>query len=237
MALREAREARARGETPESWAARALSSALGDRLGALGGKSDRSGDGVDVGDVGGGGGGDARAGRGTADADATFEARDRDASDDGRWDSGAVSARADEARDGERESDGAGAGVRVLRPETFESAVAGADAGGRWLVAACARSSPTCRALAPELAILALDSAFTSSQDGGAGFSVGWVDCSPESARGWCVERLGAKAVPRLIAVANGRERAYEGAFRGTNYMRDIRAFAESFASEREGEN
>lgn len=228
MALREAREARARGETPESWVARALERALGDRLGRVGGGIRASSDVHEV---------DARGDDAREGCAATFETRDGDASDDARWDSGAARERASEARGDARESDGAGAGVRVLRPEMFESALAETGARGRWLVAACARSSPTCRALAPELAILALDSAFTSSEDGGAGFNVGWVDCSPERARGWCVERLGASAVPRLVAIANGRERAYEGAFRGDGYVHDIRAFAESFASAREGES
>ena len=122
--------------------------------------------------------------------------------------------------------------TRAARETTDDAAEEG-DADDetrpRWLVVACTRQSPTCRYLAPILGILSHNSAFTSV--GGGGYAVGWVDCTPADVRPWCLQRLGATAVPRLVAFANGREKPYEGGFKG-DCTHEIRRFAQSFATE-----
>ncbi|CEF98643.1 Thioredoxin-like fold [Ostreococcus tauri] len=232
VAFREAREARARGEAPTRRLARWLDAAFGDRLPGVDGDVGTprvrtiatAAESIDFEGVG-----------ENFEGVGTFEASDRDAETDSsedaeRWDRGGENEHdAVESEEMALESDGAGEGMRLLAPETFEDVIVSGDRA-RWVVAACARSSPTCRALAPELAILAVDSAFTSDENDGASFGVAWVDCSPESARAWCRKRLGVKAVPRVLAIANGVERAYEGELRGANIIRNIRAFALAFA-------
>ena len=239
-AFREARRAREAGETPRGWEARlaerarrayedarATEETVEEESETPAGFESRSGrgeeeedswsrgDGWDAGD-----GGDARAREET-------EEKEEEGDDDAR-----------------AESDGAGIGLRVLYRDTFDEATRAArettddaaeegDAAGetrtRWLVVACTRQSPTCRYLAPILGILSHDSAFTSV--GGGGYAVGWVDCTPADVRPWCLERLGATAVPRLVAFANGREKPYEGGFKG-DCTHEIRRFAQSFATE-----
>jgi len=233
-ALREARAAREAGRAPRGWSARAADWATR-RLEA--GRRDGDDDDDD----------DARrafdsraddAWRETEDWDAGAS-EDADASGDATTTTRDAGSTARDANDAE--SDGAGVGTRVLYPETFDAATAAArcEAGTcasdgssddveRWLVVACARSSPTCRDLAPRLALMSHDSAFTSKE--GAGYGVGWVDCTPENARGWCVDRLGAKAVPTIVAIARGREKTYGGGFKG-DFMREIRRFATSHAA------
>ena len=233
-ALREARAAREAGRAPNGWTARAVDWATrkleerrdddeegdgGRARSAFEGSTDEGWRETEDWDSG-----------ASEDADASGDAATKDA------DAGSVTRDEDET-----ESDGAGVGMRVMYPETFDEVTAAArnEAGAcasdgssddveRWLVVACARSSPTCRDLAPRLALMSHDSAFTSSE--GAGYGVGWVDCTPENARGWCVNRLGAKAVPTIVAIARGREETYDGGFKG-DFMREIRRFATSHAA------
>lgn len=246
-AFREARRAREAGETPRGWEARLAEWA---RRAYEDARST------------------AETSEGAPETRARFESRsgaggegsESWSREDG-WDLGEEDARARDSKGGDErannddadgdadettrvESDGAGIGLRVLYPDTFDDATRAAreptcdaakdvDADGetrnRWLVVACTRQSPTCRHLAPILGILSHDSAFTSV-DGG-GYAVGWVDCTPVDVRPWCLERLGATAVPKLVAFANGREKPYGGGFKG-EYAHKIRRFSLSFAAE-----
>ena len=179
----------------------------------------------------------------------TFDARS-DEDVDEAWDAGededeeALEDRNDTGDDGDadgdartRESDGEGLGIRVLYEDTFENVTtrarlmscdAGAtdavDSPARWLIALCARTSPTCRALAPELALLSHDSAF--APEDASGYGVGWIDCTSDASRAWCVERFDVRAVPKIIAILpGGDEIAYDGTFEGA-YVHAIRAWA-----------
>ena len=179
----------------------------------------------------------------------TFDARS-DEDVDEAWDAGededeeALEDRNDTGDDGDddgdartRESDGEGLGIRVLDEDTFENVTtrarmmscdAGAtdavDSPARWLIALCARTSPTCRALAPELALLSHDSAF--APEDASGYGVGWIDCTSDASRAWCVERFDVRAVPKIIAILpGGDEIAYDGTFEGA-YVSAIRAWA-----------
>jgi hypothetical protein len=176
-----------------------------------------------------------------------FDARS-DEDVDEAWDAGedeeALADRNDDGDDGDgdggarpRESDGEGLGIRVLYEDTFEDVTARArmmscDAGStdavdspaRWLIALCARTSQTCRALAPELALLSHDSAF--APEDASGYGVGWIDCTSDASRAWCVERFDVRAVPKIIAILpGGGEIAYDGTFEGA-YVHAIRAWA-----------
>ena len=178
-----------------------------------------------------------------------FDARS-DEDVDEAWDAGededeeALEDRNDTGDDGDadgdartRESDGEGLGIRVLYEDTFENVTtrarmmscdAGAtdavDSPARWLIALCARTSPTCRALAPELALLSHDSAF--APEDASGYGVGWIDCTSDASRAWCVERFDVRAVPKIIAILpGGDEIAYDGTFEGA-YVPAIRAWA-----------
>ena len=167
-----------------------------------------------------------------------------DAGEDEDEDEEALADRNDDRDDGDgdggartRESDGEGLGIRVLYEDTFEDVTARArmmscDAGStdavdspaRWLIALCARTSPTCRALAPELALLSHDSAF--APEDASGYGVGWIDCTSDASRAWCVERFDVRAVPKIIAILpGGGEIAYDGTFEGA-YVHAIRAWA-----------
>jgi len=147
-----------------------------------------------------------------------------------------------ESEDNPDDNDGEGTGIVLVYPETFEdltsAAVQSQDscasasslrASENWLIVACARSSPTCRQLAPLMAILSYDSTFASNV--GDGFKVGWVDCTPDDARSWCVERLKAKVVPTVIAIACGREKQYDLGFKG-DFIPLIRKWSTDFARE-----
>ena len=178
-----------------------------------------------------------------------FDARS-DEDVDEAWDAGededeeALEDRNDTGDDGDadgdartRESDGEGLGIRVLYEDTFENVTtrarmmscdAGAtdavDSPARWLIALCARTSPTCRALAPELALLSHDSAF--APEDASGYGVGWIDCTSDASRAWCIERFDVRAVPKIIAILpGGDEIAYGGTFEGA-YVHAIRAWA-----------
>lgn len=234
-AFKEAREAKAKGEEPDSWLARAAAwtmhayeDAKADYMGRtsethghethirLDDRSDEtaSWQESDVWDLG-----------------------DADDADNQRESGGDA-----ESEDNPDDNDGEGTGIVLVYPETFEdltsAAVQSQDscasasslrASENWLIVACARSSPTCRQLAPLMAILSYDSTFASNV--GDGFKVGWVDCTPDDARSWCVERLKAKVVPTVIAIACGREKQYDLGFKG-DFIPLIRKWSTDFARE-----
>ena len=142
--------------------------------------------------------------------------------------------------------DGDGLGMRVLNERTFDDVFSRANAraceatGDRadanassfarlWLVAACARRSLSCRALAPRLALLSVDSAFAPVN--GELFQVAWVDCSSDDARAWCAKRFRIAKTPTVIAMApnDAREMTYDGTFEG-DVVENIRDWALAFA-------
>ena len=235
-AFREARRAREAGETPRGWEAR-----LAERTRRAYEDATATGETVEE-ESETPAGFESRSGTGREEEESWSRADGWDAGDGGDARAREETEEGDDAA--RAESDGAGIGLRVLYRDTFDEATRAArettddaaeegaadgETRTRWLVVACTRQSRTCRYLAPILGILSHDSAFTSV--GGGGYAVGWVDCTPADVRPWCLERLGATAVPRLVAFANGREKPYEGGFKG-DCTHEIRRFAQSFATE-----